>query len=293
MWAILTLISTLFEGGSFIVEKKALVREHAMEFAAASAIVTMVLTAPLWAFADTSSLSLEAVGWIFLAALTSCLGILFLAKAMRHMAVSYTTPFLAAGPIFTVILAAIIYGESITWLQLLGVLVIISGAYILNSHKHENLFAPFTHLVKLPHMKYVLLTLLAYAAGGILDKKVVGSGQLHIGLLTYFPLLFFFMGIIFILFMILFHDGLDGIARGLRKNSLYLGLFAALALGMKVFVIWAISIPGALLSLIIPLKKLSSLFSTIIGGKLLKEDHLMRKSVACIIMIFGAVLILI
>jgi uncharacterized membrane protein len=54
---------------------------------------------------------------------------------------------------------------------------------------------------------------------------------------------------------------------------------------------YAISLPGVMISLVIPIKRLSALFSTVIGGELFHEKYLLRKSIACVVMIIGAVLI--
>ncbi|MFH1589978.1 MAG: hypothetical protein ABIB43_05410 [archaeon] len=54
----------------------------------------------------------------------------------------------------------------------------------------------------------------------------------------------------------------------------------------------AVATPGAAISLIIPIKRTSSLFTTLIGGKLFHEKNLLIKILASIIMIWGVVFIL-
>jgi len=46
-------------------------------------------------------------------------------------------------------------------------------------------------------------------------------------------------------------------------------------------------------SLVIPIKRMSTLISTVVGGELFGEEHLLRKSVACLVMIAGAYLIIV
>jgi len=58
-------------------------------------------------------------------------------------------------------------------------------------------------------------------------------------------------------------------------------------------ILLAIQIPNAKLSLIIPIKRTSTLFSSIIGGKLFHEKHLFKKIIAIIIMLFGILLLVI
>ena len=55
----------------------------------------------------------------------------------------------------------------------------------------------------------------------------------------------------------------------------------------------AIAIPGALISLVIPIRRMSALFSTIIGGSIFHEDHHLQKIGASAVMIAGALIIII
>jgi len=48
-----------------------------------------------------------------------------------------------------------------------------------------------------------------------------------------------------------------------------------------------------LVSLVLPIKRISTLFDTIIGGELFKEKHLLHKGLACLIMLLGIYLIVI
>ncbi|MBN1793100.1 EamA family transporter [Candidatus Woesearchaeota archaeon] len=283
--------SALLESAGMIVEKKTLLKEHAMEFCSSVSLFAMLFSTPLWFFARADLVPLGAVGWIFLASIAYALTMLFFAKALRHMAISYTTPFLAFGPLVTAILAFLFLGERLNMVQWLGVAVILLGAYLLYSHSHKDLLEPFKKAHKLPHMKYVWLGILFYAITGILDKKIVGASELAVPVISYLTIMFFFIGVIFIVMMLLFHDGFHGIGNGMRNNTKWLSSVAILTIGFKIMVMYAIATPGVLLSLVIPIKKLSALFSTIIGGELFHEDHLLRKTAAALIMIIGAAIL--
>ena len=283
--------SAVLEGAGLILEKKTLMKEHAMEFTASMALFAMLFTTPLWFF-SRAIITLGALGWIFLASLTTTLTIFFIAKAFRHLAISYTTPFLAFGPLVTAVLASIFLGESLNAVQWIGVLVLLLGAYLLHSHTHRDLLAPFKHAANTGHMNYMWLGILFYAITGLLDKKIVGSAQLAVPVVTYLVLLFYFMGVISVVMMLIFHDGFKGIGNGMRDNHFSLSGVALLTIGFKALVITAISLPGAMISLIIPIKKMSALFSTLIGGEMFHEEHVLRKTIACSIMVLGAVLVL-
>jgi drug/metabolite transporter (DMT)-like permease len=291
----LTLIAAVLVSSASILEKKTLFHQHAMEFLTALSLCTMLLTLPLFLWLDNASLSLASIGLIYIASSIGALAALFTAKALRHIAISLTSPFLAFGPLITLIMAAIFLGEKVSWLQGTGILVLMGGAYLLESHAHDDLLEPFKHFFKLKYVRYMLLAILLYGIGSVLDKRILGAhadGGLGISTLTYLPLAQFFQAINFIVMMLLFHDGFKGIEKGIKhswKPVLFIGI---LLVGSRLAYMYALSLPGVLVSLLIPVKKLSVLFSTIIGGELFHEEHVIRRSLACLIMLIGAVLIL-
>ena len=73
-----------------------------------------------------------------------------------------------------------------------------------------------------------------------------------------------------------------------QPQTLIIAVFMILA---TFFVLWAISLPTALVSLVVPLKRVSTLFSSVFGGILFHERHLFRKMVATFGMIGGILLI--
>jgi drug/metabolite transporter (DMT)-like permease len=220
---------------------------------------------------------------------------LYTAKALRHIAISITSPFLAFGPLFTLIFAFIFLGERISWLQGVGIAVLISGAWLLESHTYEHIFEPFKHIFKSKYLRYILIALIFYGIGSILDKKILGAsadGGLAISTFTYLPLTQFFQAINFVLMMLLFHDGFKGIEQGIKHGWKPMLMIGILLVGSRLAYMYALSLPGVLVSLLIPLKRISTLFSTLIGGKIFHEENILRRSLACVIMLIGAVLIL-
>jgi len=295
-WVIFAFLAAIIASATSIVEKRTLLKQHAMEFSSVLAIFVMLISIPFFFIADFAVLSLKAVYLIYAASFFAAIAFLFIAKALRHIAISVTSPFLVFGPLFTAIIAAILLGERLTYLQGLGIIVLIIGAYILESHAHENILEPFKHTLKSKYIRYIFLALILYGVSSILDKKIVGApvdNGLGVPVLTYLPLVHFFIAINFIVMMLLFHDGFTGIGKGIKYNWKWVFVVAVLTVGYRLSQQYAISLPGVLVSLVIPIKRLSALFSTIIGVELFHEEHILRKSIACVIMIIGAVLIII
>jgi drug/metabolite transporter (DMT)-like permease len=293
-WLIFAFLAAIFVSAASIVEKKTLLRQHAMEFSTTLSILAAIITLPFLFSPVTSQLSLKIIVLIYLASLTGAIAFLLSAKAMRHAAISITSPFFVFAPLFTAIMAAALLGEMITLMQGAGILILIIGAYFLESHIHENIIEPFKHFFKIKYIRYIFLALILYALASVLDKKIVGSPVDHglgVPVLVYLALVQFFQAINFIVMMIIFHDGFKGISNGFRNNWKWVLVVAFLFIGSRLTYQYAIALPGVLVSLVIPIKRLSSLFSTIIGGQLFHEEHVLRKALACMVMIIGAILI--
>jgi drug/metabolite transporter (DMT)-like permease len=299
-WIFFALLASMLAAASSIAEKKNLIHQHPIEFSAGMSIILLLLTTPLWFFADTSTLSLQAIAWTYLGSIVGAIAFVLVAKTLRHAGISYTAPFLVFEPLFAAIIAVILLGESLSFLQAAGLGVLILGAYIINSHEHQNMLDPFKHLFKSKYNKYIFIALVLYGLDSILDKKILGTGlathgllgaPLGIPVLTFIPLMHFFTALNFVLYMILVHDGFQGIATGIKHNLKWVFAVAILTIGYRLSQVYAISLPGVMISLVVPIKQLSSLFATVIGGEIFHEKNILRKAIACTIMIIGTVLI--
>ncbi|MBN2052238.1 EamA family transporter [Candidatus Woesearchaeota archaeon] len=294
VWLVFAFLSAVLISASSIVEKKTLLKQHAMEFSATVSIFTMIITLPFF-FLFPIKPSVPTIIIIYVASLIGAVAFLLTAKAMRHIAISITSPLLVIAPLFTAILASIFLGEKITLLQGTGIIVLVGGAYLLESHSYKALFEPFIHFAKMKHIREIFLALLLYGVGSIIDKRIVGSpvdGGLGINVFFYIALAHFFTAINFILMLLIFHDGFNGVSHGLRHHWKISLAIAVLLVGSRLALQYSLSLPGVLVSLVIPIKRLSSLVSTVIGGGLFHEEHVLRRSLACLIMVIGAVLLL-
>ena len=293
-WIIFAFLTAILVSASSLVEKKTLFKQHALEFSATLSIYTLILTSPIWFFADFKDISLMAIGFIYLGSLVGAIAFLLIAKALRHIEISLTSPFLVFEPAVVAVLAAILLGERITWLQASGIAVLIIGIYILNSHQHDYFFEPFKHIAKSKYIKFILLALVLYAIDSIIDKKVVGTpadGGLGVSVWAFIALVHFFLAVEFIVIMLLFSNGFAGISKGIKTGGGLVFTVALLTIGYRLSQMYTISLPGVMISLVIPIKSLSALFSTLIGGELFHEHQILRKALACTIMIIGAILI--
>ena len=285
-WFIFALGAAVLTSLVSVLEKKLLFKEHATEYSATVALVNFLVTLPFFYFVD---FKLTPFLWLlmFLGAFFASLGFLFVAKAVRHMELSTVSPMLNFSPLFTAILATLALGERISWVNVVGILILILGAYILeidfNSH---GLLSPFKNFLKSRHMYYIFFALGSYSLSAVIGKIILNYT-------TPLTLIFIQQGIVFLIFLLILqvkYDGIRGIKHGIKTVGKWLIVIGILTVSYRFLQATAISM--TFVSLVIPIKRLSTLFSTILGGKLFNEHGLYHKVIACIIMIAGASMII-
>ncbi len=286
LWYILALGSAIFATLAALTEKKTLIKVHAMEFSCALAILNFLLTLPFLFLADFN-IPLFVLAVMYASSIIATIAFLFIAKAVRHLEISIVSPLLNLNPAILATLAYFILGERITHMQVAGILMIMAGAYIveINWQKHS-IFEPVKAMFSSRHTRYILLSCLLYAISSICDKFALN----YVTPITYLLIIQFFIAINFTILINLFYGGFKDISSGFRHAGKSIFLIAFLTITYRLLQAWAVSL--TLVSLVVPIKRLSTLFSTLAGGRLFHEKGTKRKAIACIIMLIGAYLII-
>lgn len=116
--------------------------------------------------------------WLFALGVVGSAGL----NAIAHLAstrvlkladVSLVTPLLIFSPVFTVLIAAVFLGEIPSLLGMLGVGLVIGGAYWLNYRPGADWSAPFKSLVLTPYVTLVLLAGLLWAITPLFEKTAI------------------------------------------------------------------------------------------------------------------------
>ncbi len=267
-----------------LVEKKALMKEHAMEFSAVLAIFNFLISLVLVPFIKID-FPIKLLGLIYLASLMGAVGFLHIAKAIRHMDVSLVAPLTTFSPAFVVVLAYFILGEIVTIIQIGGITLLIMGSFLLESKNHGTIKI-FTRTFKSNYFYYMFFALTLYGFCAIIDKAILKT----VSPVTYLPIINFFLAFNFIVFIIVFHNGFQGIKNGIKSNGKWIFLVAVLISLSRLSQYQAFSM--AYVSLVIPIKRMSAFFATLIGGKVFHEKNLAKRVFACVIMLCGAFLVI-
>lgn len=286
-WFWLALSSAILVSISTVLEKKILIKEHALEFAATLALTVGALSLPLLYFVDYSRLRLEPVLILFGTALFGALAYWLVAKSMRHLEVSSVSPLLILSPALTAVLASWLLKETLTGLQIISIGLLLGGAYLLELGKNENLLSPFREFHRSRFLHYILLAVLIYGLGALVDRWLLSRYDFQP--VAYLALINLFIAFHFLVLAKLFNRGERDLKHGFKNTGLIVFLIAGLVVAHRYAEINAVKI--VYVGLAVAVKRSSVLFSVILGGTLFHEHNLFRKIAAALIMTGGAVLL--
>ena len=286
-WFVFALSAAFLVSITSVIEKKVLFREHATEFSATIAVMNFLITIPFFYLVDFT-ISPEIIFFIFVAGVFASVGFLFIAKAMRHMEISAVSPLMNLGPGFTAIFAVLILSEMLSPLNIIGIVTLISGSYILEiDFKSHNITTPIKKIWKSRYIHYVFLAMGSYSISAITCKYVLEFTDP----VTLIFVEQFFIVLVFLAILQLFYDGIGGIKHGIKKIGKWVIIMPVLIVSYRL--LQSVAIQMTYVSLVIPIKRLSTLFSTVMGGGIFREHGLYKKIIACAIMIVGACLVII
>jgi uncharacterized membrane protein len=287
-WVIFALIAAVFFGSRQVVAKKVLMYEHATEYLTVTCLVAFLFSLfflPRMSF-DYSALTYL---YMYLKGLFLTVGWILGSKALRHLEISYVTPLTNLSPVFLLIFGFFILREIPSALQYLGVALLIFGAYWLQAdHNFSSMIRPW-RIFKNRYSAFMLVAIFFYALCAVFDKLVLKEADPY----TYFSITFLILSVHYLIIQFIKYDGLKDIKHAFVKGKHLIFIVALLMLFADIFYYKAVAIPGAMVSLIIPLKRMSTLVATVVGGRLFHDHNLLHRMVACGIMVAGVILVVI
>lgn len=207
-------------------------------------------------------------------------------SAINQSAISLLAPISSFSPVFTTIIAIFALGEIPSLPKLLGILIVVFGAYLLNiSDIKQGLFSPFKNLFSHRGVRLFLLANLLLSITPIFQKKAIFETTPQV------PLYASFIGMCFVaLFLAPFT---------LRKALSYKGQIPS---HLKWFLIYGVgtalsqlaaytAFSLANLGYVTTVMRLSGLFTVLIGGIFLKETRIKERLLGGGVMVIGALVL--
>jgi len=174
-WVFFAIMAAVLTAASTITQKKTLLKEHVMEFSAVLALLIFIISLPFFLLIDYSALDFTSVLIVYLFSIIGSVVFLLAAKSLRHMDISASSPLMTTGPAFTALFAFVFLGESLRFIQIGGIALLIIGAYILETKKYHSLLEPLRTFVSSKYIHYIIFALILYVASGVGDRIVLST----------------------------------------------------------------------------------------------------------------------
>lgn len=277
MWFILSLFSAFTFSLRQISEKTALKKEHQLDFLAANSIFMFLLILPMIFLIE--QMPMKIFFWIAFAMAIDIVAVLLLLKAIKEAEISSIAPIMNLSPIFVLFLGYIFLSESPTAKQLLGIIIVLFGVYIIILKKNAFSAEP-------KYLIYATITAFIFGCIAIIIRYVLKS--ISIWDLMFWTVTLHMVG------SVLIHSILRGyrrLIRTYRRSVKPIALASVLGVISNFSVDLALSFPSGLAALVIPLRRTSTIFTALIGGRYFNETDVKRKVIACAVMLVGIFLI--
>ncbi len=288
-WFIIAFLSSLLSAFAAIAQKKVLFNRTPLEFSFLLAIVNLLFSIPFFFFIDYNTIHSSNLGILFVKSIIGVAAFLCVMTALKNLQISNALPLLALTPGFVAVFAYIFLGESLKAQEVIGLISLIVGTYILESKNLKEILFPLNVFFKSKYHRYVLAALLLFTASSIMDKLLLIKLNLTPISLTAFQHVFY--ALLFGLIFISTSRKAESIILKFNKKDIgWIALISLLTIGYRFTQVLSISLASVALTLAV--KRTSVLWATLIGGKIFKDSNLLKKTIAVIFILLGAVLIL-
>lgn len=282
-WFIFGLASTFLIGTHLVASKKVLVFENALKFLAVLATSQFLILLPIIPLVEIPPA--EVFILIIFQAIILTIGLLLQFSVLKKLPISTVAPLNNLMPLFLFSFAFFILGETLTNDKVLGILILVFGAYLVN-FSPKDIFGPLRRMFTSKIEQYLMIAIILLASVAMMDKLILNH-RVSVLSLLFFSQLFLAVFTFVALWVI---EKKEGVKKAYTTKGGWV-LFTAALKNLGNFAYFqAVSL--TFVSLVLPLRQLASFVSAVIGGTLFKERHIIRKSLACLIMILGVILII-
>lgn len=282
-WLVFAISTAFTESLKDVFSKKSL--RSINEYTTAWALPTFSLCflLPLLFFIEIPDLSMEFWIALFVSGGLNVLAVILYMKALKSSDLSLTVPMVAFTPLFLLITSPLILGEFPNITGLIGVLLIVTGSYILHLRPNQKSYlAPFRALFEEKGPRLMLMVALIWSVTSNFDKiGIQNSSPLFWSIAA---TLFMSVGLTPIVWVKFEKQDINSATLLLRL--LPIGFFNALTIVFQM-----IAIDMTLVAYVISIKRTSAILVVLWGYFIFKESGIKNRLPGVIIMITGVFLI--
>ncbi len=205
-------------------------------------------------------------------------------RAIANGEISSVMPMLSFSPLFLLLSGPLIIGEFPNGQGLAGVLLVVSGSYLLNLDlKKMNILGPFKAILKDKGTRLMLFVALLWGISGPFDKiSITNSSVLqHV---TFTNLLIFIVITSYMIYRRKFDFS------HMNKSKKNLLLVSGFTTASYFFHYSAMAL--TLVAYVVAMKRMAGMFSVVLGAVFLNEPNLKQKLLGSFVMFLGVLLII-
>jgi len=288
-WFLIALLSSFLSAFAAITQKKVLFNLNPVQFSFYLSIANLVLSIPFFFFIDYNTINASNLFVLFIKSVIGVTAFLCVMTALKNLQISNALPLLALTPGFVAVFAFLFLGEALKFYEVLGLISLIAGTFILESKNLKEILFPLNVFFKSKYHRYILAALLLFTASSVMDKLLVSKMNLTPISFTAFQHIYFAL-LLFIIYFAFRGKLVDHSPQVNKTDYLWILLISVLTIGYRYTQIVSVSIASVALTLAV--KRTSVLWATVIGGKIFKDTNLLKKTIAVLFILLGAILIL-
>lgn len=288
-WFFIALLSAILSAVAAITQKKVLFNRSALEFSFLLSVVNLILSIPFFFAINYSHLNSANMLVLFIKSVIGVGAFLCVMTALKNLNISNALPLLALTPGFVAVFAFLLLGESLKSTEVIGLAGLVVGTYILESKSLKDILFPLNVFFKSKYHRYILLALFLFTASSIMDKLLLIRMNLTPIALT--AIQHFYFAVLFAVVYLFYYYRNRPSKISFKGNDIWwIILISILTIGYRYTQI--VSISMASVALVLAVKRTSVFWATIIGGRIFKEENLLKKTLAVIFIVVGTILIL-
>lgn len=287
-WFSIALISAIFSAIAAILQKKILFDLDALDFSFLLSIINLALVFALAGSIDFNNTNFIGILILYCKTIIGALAFWCVMLSIKNMEISGALPLMVLTPGIVAIFSYLLLGEVISFIQIIGMLFLLIGTYILEIKRHDSLMQPFKTFWESKYHHYIIYALILFTISSIIDKVILRDYKILPTTFLFFQQIF--LAINFTIIIILKSKNPIKLLRDIKPRTyLFLVIVSITTLGYRYAQIEAFKI--APIALVLSVKRMSVFFASIIGGKIFSEKYLLKKGIAIIILLYGAYLL--
>jgi drug/metabolite transporter (DMT)-like permease len=268
-WFILATASALLSAAAAIIQKRVLMRAHALEFSFLVSFVIMLLSLIVPFSVDISPLPVSTLLIIVGKSVLGGMAFLFVMMALERDQISSVLPLLGLTPAVTALVSWGLTGEVLKDWEWLGIGLMVAGTYVLE-RRPAGLRGTTSTLGISPSLYYVGGALALFAVSSVADQVVVGSRRTDPRIVLLYQHVIYC--VMFGAILWIRKASFSSVAQAWRVQWPFLVAIAVITIGYRFTQLEAVK--DAPVALVLAVKRTSILYASLVGGKLFADKRL-------------------